>query len=538
MYRSGIITAMSNTSQAPHFKAPDLEQLLNEQALLLEEKQDIIEKKSQVIEAQKKRIEMLEEGLRLINRKHFAPSSELQKRQGDLFNEIEVATDKESSDDSVKKTASTQKKGKGGRKGLSPTIPREQVHIDLSEEEKEGAIDTFYVVVKEELDKTPAKVRVLEYLQEKAVFKEEDKRVIKSAEMPKHPLGKSIASVNLLAYLIVSKYMDALPLHRLERILARYGGQITRSAMAGWLIRLSVQLQPLINLLWDHQLASDYIQMDETRIQVLKQKGYVATGNKYMWVSRGGPPDRPVVLFTYDPSREREVPARLLEGFEGTLQTDGYSGYDLTCQNNAITQIGCWDHARRKFKDAQDATPKKRKTAEPTLSDQALEKMGALYAVEKRFRTEQADPEAIYRTRQKESKPLLGALKKWADENRHKAPKDSLTGKAFTYLCNQWPKLIGYCENGHLHMSNILAENAIRPFAIGRKNWLFADTPQGAKASALYYSLIETTKANGVDPYDYLSKMLKQLPYASTVEEFEALLPWNMKSQCMEYRGR
>lgn len=526
------ITTMRNAPSQASKPSTDLEKLLSD-------KDDLIEKKSQVIEAQRQRIKQLEEYLRLSKRKQFAPSSEVNKRQGELFDEVELAACEAEIESAPKKPAAAKHKKKGGRKGLSKNIPREQIHINLTEEEKAGAVDTFYVVVKEELDKVPPKVRVLEYLQEKAVFQEGAKRIIKTAEMPKHPLGKAIASINLLAYIIVAKYMDALPLHRQERILSRYGGQISRATMAGWLIRLSVQLQPLINLLWDHQLDHDYIQMDETRIQVLKQKGYVPTGHKYMWVSRGGPPKQSSILFTYDPSREKEVPARLLESFEGILQSDGYSGYDLVCRGDTITRIGCWDHARRKFKDARDAKPKGKKTAsQPTLSDQALEKIGALYGIEKKLREQKAAPEAICRVRQEQSKPLLNELKLWADEHRSKVPKDSLTGKAFTYLCNQWPTLTGYCEDGRLHISNILAENAIRPFAIGRKNWLFADTPKGAKASAIYYSLIETAKANGVDPFDYLRTMLKQLPYANTVEELEALLPWNMRGACEEKQVR
>ena len=366
----GIIMPMLNGTHELKQRLVDVECLMSEQHGLLEEKDDIIQKKSVVIEAQEKRIKLLEECLRLAKHKRFAPSSEINHQQGDLFNEVEIAADDK------QPSAEKARKGKGGRKGLSKHIPREQLYIDLPPEQKAGAIDTFYSLVKEELDIIPAKVRVLEYLQEKAIFKKEGHRIIKTATMPKHPLGKSIASVNLLAYLIVAKYMDALPLYRLERILKRYGGDITRAAMAGWLIRLSMQLQPLIQLMWDHLFHSDYIQADETGIQVLKEAGYSPTGKKYMWVMRGGPPGQPCVLFTYDPSRGHEVPVRLLEDFSGYLQTDGYVGYEAVCRNNGITRVGCWDHARRKFKEAQDANPKRKNApCEPTLSDRALEKM-------------------------------------------------------------------------------------------------------------------------------------------------------------------
>lgn len=277
---------------------------------LLEEKDAIIAQQTAAIEALNHRIEILEEGLRLLNRKHFAPSSEIDKVQASLFNEAELAACEGETEAPPKKPA--KRKKPTGRKGLSEKIPREQVRVELTGEEKEGALNTFFVVVKEELDITPAKVQVIQYLQEKAIFNTAGKRQVKAAKMPKHPLGKAIASINLLAYLIIAKYMDALPLNRMERILKRYGGSISRATMAGWLIRLSWQLQPLIHLIRDHQLHYEIIQMDETRVKVLKQPGYASTSDKYMWLMRGGPPDQPSVIFHYDPSRKGDVPVQLL----------------------------------------------------------------------------------------------------------------------------------------------------------------------------------------------------------------------------------
>jgi len=199
--------------------------------------QSIISQQASVIDAQRHRIKMLEEYLQLERARNYARSSEQSSAQGLLFDEAEQIAN-EDGDQEAK--APKKKKGRGGRKSLSKNIPREQVRLDLTDEEKEGAIDTFYTVVKEELDIIPAKVRVLEYLQEKAVFVEGDKRTIKEAKRPKHPIPKSVASVGLLAYVIVAKYCDGLPLYRLEKILARYGGTITRTTMANWMIRLSL----------------------------------------------------------------------------------------------------------------------------------------------------------------------------------------------------------------------------------------------------------------------------------------------------------
>lgn len=497
-------------------------------ANLLTEKDQVIESQSSVISAQRRRIEVLEEYLRLERARHYGRSSEKNPDQGQIFDEAELMTCDTGEAEVVENSASADKpKGKGGRKGLSKSLPRHQVHLDLSDEEKVGAIDTFYTVVKEELDIEPAKARVIEYLQEKAVFAEGDKRSIKAATLPRHPLGKCIASASLLAFVIVSKYCDGLPLYRLENILKRYGGEITRTSMANWVIRLSLQVQPLINLMRDHQLAYDYLHADETRIKVLKEPGRSSTSDKWIWVSRGGPPDSPVTLFDYDPSRGREVPNRLYEGFKGYFQCDGYAGYDALCKQSGLTRLGCMDHARRKFTDAKKAVVVgKRMNGKVAKYDIALSKISKLYAVETRIKDLAAAEK--YRIRQQASLPLLDDLKAWLDINIGKVAKDGKTHIAMQYMLNQWPTLITYCDDGRLNISNVLAENAIRPFVIGRKAWLFADTPNGATASASWYSLVETAKANGLEPYHYLKEVIRRLPYADTLEALEALLPWNI----------
>lgn len=488
---------------------------------------DIINQKSVIIAEQKKRIAILEEYLRLERRKLYGSSSEKNPAQDQLFDEAGLAACEGEQVDEIhgNLVEVKKKKGNGGRKPLSKSIPREQVRLDLSDEEKSGAIDTFYTKVKEELDITPAKVRVVEYLQEKAVFIKDDKRTLKKAPLPKHPIPRSIASISLLAYIIAAKYCDGLPLYRIEKILNRYGGSITRTTMANWMIRLSLQLQPLINLMREHQLAWDYIQADETRIQVLKEPGRSALSDKYMWVTLGGPPEQPATLFEYDPSRSQEVPLRLFEGFSGYLQVDGYVGYDATCKQENVTRLGCFDHARRYYVEAQKAIPKS--NTKISKASIAISKMGKLYTIEREI--ERLTPEQRYTERQKRSMPLLEEFKSWVDETIKKVDRDSLTWKALSYTQNQWQHLIRYCEDGRLKISNIRAENAIRPFVIGRKAWLFADTPKGAKANAVYYSLIESAKANGLEPYHYLCSVLKRLPYAEAVEDIEALLPWNMK---------
>jgi len=503
------------------------EQVIIQQSAIINEKDQIIGNKTDIIENQKKRIKFLEEYLRLERARHYGRSSEKNTDQVEMvFNEAEEIEDKTTAEE---KETNTKSKKKGGRKGLSKSLPRHQVYLNLSDEEKAGASETFYTKVKEELDIEPAKAQVIEYMQEKAVFTEEGKRKIKAAPLKKHILNKCIASISLLAYVVVSKYCDGLPLYRLENILKRYGGEITRTSMANWVIRLSLQLQPLINLMREHQISYDYIHADETRISVLKEPDKPPTSDKWMWNSRGGPPESPVILFDYDPSRCKEVPLRLFEGFQGYFQTDGYAGYDELCKKEGITQLGCWDHARRKFVDAQKSADPKAKRDLKTVAkyEVALSKIRKLYRIETAIK--ELSIEEKYKQRQENSLPILKDLRSWLEKNVVKVCKDSKTYTAINYTLNQWLKLIRYCEDGRLNISNAPAENAIRPFVIGRKAWLFADTPKGAHASAIHYSLIETAKANGLEPYKYLVEVFKRLPYAEKVEDFEALLPWNIK---------
>ncbi len=515
----------------------DLQAKLDDSTEDIGKNNDIIANNLDVIANQKRRIAQLEEYLRLARQRRFGASSEKNLLQGELFNEAELLSDGES-DPSGESEAeepeadeAVSRPRKKKRKGLSDKLPRIQQYHRLSEEEKAGAISTFFEHVKDELDIVPAKVQVIEHFQEKAVFvDDEGNRSLKAATRTPHPLGKSIASVSLLAWLIVAKYADCLPLYRLEGIVKRYGGEITRTAMANWLIRLSVQLQPVVNLLEDALLDCQYLMGDETRIQVLKEKGMEPTGNKYMWVMRGGPPDRPVLLFNYDKSRGKAVAERLLAGYEGTyFQSDGYAGYDEPCANKGIVHVGCWDHARRRFADVVKSMPKAKKGDKPSIAQMAMAKINALYRIEREADAAGLDEDERYEYRQHHSVPKLESLKQWLEKTAPRVDKDSNTYKAIAYTLNQWDKLVRYCDHGSLRMSNILAENAIRPFAVGRRNWLFADTPEGARASAIYYSLIETAKANNLDPYEYLHFLISRIATADTVDAYEALLPWNMK---------
>lgn len=510
-----VKTATSTPQEPPVFIPPTVPELL-----------EALEQKDHIIREQQLLLKLLEEKLRLSRLQRFGASSEKLSFQVDFFDEAELEVALSDLEAQLPEDP-LPKKPRKKRKGFSDQLPRIRVELVLTDEEKAGADKTFFTKVKEELDIVPAQARVLEYWQEKAVFEQGGEQQMVAAQRPAHPLGKCIASVQLLAYILVSKYADALPLYRLEKILKRYGGDITRTTLANWIIRLDDVFKPLINLIREHQLTGDYLQADETRVQVLKEDGRPATSDKWMWLIRGGPPEQPAVLFEYDVSRSEDVPVRLLDGFEGVLQADGYAGYNRVCRENPITRIGCWDHARRKFVEASKAAPVKKKGSKVSKADVAVSRIRKLYAIEDRIKD--LEPEQKKAQRQTLSRPVLDELKDWLETNSHRVPKDSLTWIAINYTLNQWELLIGYCEDGRLNISNALAENAIRPFAVGRRNWLFSDTPRGARASATCYSLIETAKANGLEPYAYLHHVLQHIAAADTLEKIEALLPWNMK---------
>lgn len=510
---------------------------LLEQQKLLEKRDETLDKQSAEIKNQKAWIKVLEEKLRLKDQRLFGASSEKNLSQEDwIADEAEVLADGEpdpedgevAADDDTEKDPEKKPKKPRARNGFSPDLPRTQRYICLSDEEREGAIDTFFVKVKEELDIIPAQVQVIEIMQEKAVYLDDDgERCLKSAERPAHPIGKSIASINLLVWLVIAKYADGLPLYRLEKILARYGGQITRTTLANWIIRLSVTVQPLLDRLDKQLMLVDYLQIDETRLQVLKEPGMSPTGDKWIWVMRGGPPGRTVVLFNYDKSRGGAVAERLLDGFTGTyVQTDGYSGYDKPCAAKGLVHLGCMDHGRRKVVEAIKAQRKPDK-GKPSVAMVLLSHIDSLYRFERQWK--KLDDDERYEQRQKIAVPKLAKLKQWLDEKQPKVAPDTLTRKAINYLINQWDHLVRYCEHGQLRISNVLAENAIRPYAVGRRAWLFSDSPEGATATAAMFSLIETAKANDLEPYAYLQYVIGNIAAADTDEAIDALMPWNMK---------
>lgn len=470
-------------------------------------------------------IEQLMEQLRLARHQRFGASSEAHHiDQLGLFAIPEVSSNSALNEhDAI--TVPAHRRKRGGRKPLPPELERIDIVLDLSDADRlcphDGArLQPIAQTITEQLDIVPAQVRVLRHIRNTFACPCCD-GTIKTAPMPKQPIPKSLASPGLLAYIAVCKFIDALPLYRQESILARRGIVLSRALMAQWLIRAGVLIQPLITLLHERLLLYDIVAVDETSVQVLKEPGKSAQSKNYFWIQRGGTPDNPIVVFDYDPSRGRHVPLRLLDGYQGYVQTDGYRGYEALCAQPGITQVGCLAHARRKFNEALKAQDTQ--AGSSGHAARGMQYIQALYRIERRLK--QATPEERYQSRHDQAKPILDEMRAWLDVVLPHVPPRTLTGKALNYLQTQWPKLVRYLDDGRLRIDNNLVENAIRPYVVGRKNYLFCDSVAGAQACANFYSLLETARANGIDPYRYLRRVFTELPNARTLADVEALLP-------------
>ncbi len=491
-----------------------------------------IETRDAQIKTRDTRIRILEEQLQLLRVQKFGPSAErFSPDQMTLaLNEAESLT---AGIPATVEPASVSvpehtRKARGHRKALSADLPRVEVTHDLPESEKVCTHDGAMLTVigqetSEQLDYVPATVRVLKHVRLKYGCPCCD-RSIKTASKPAQLLPKSNASPSLLAHIATAKYVDSTPLYRQEAQFERLGVHLPRVTSARWMIELSEKIIPLTNLLHEHCVAQSLMHIDETPVQVLKSDKSVHSEH-YMWVRCAGPPGRRVVLFEYDKSRSSAVPKRLLDGCTGAVLTDGYEAYTAALKlNPAIVHAGCWAHARRKFDEAKKAAHQG--GIERSRADEILKLIGQLYAIERTLKDHEADDAECLRVRSERSVLIVIHIKQWLDAHLAHVLPQSLLGKAIAYTHNQWSKLTVFLEHGHIPLDNNRAENAIRPFVVGRKNWLFCDTVAGANASARLYSLIETAKANGLEPHAYLTRLFTELPSATNVDDIERLLPF------------
>jgi len=499
---------------------------------LIKAKDSALDVKESLLESKDAFIDQLKEALILERNRRFSKATEsLRSLQSELFDEPELESQEvdalaEDKDDDIDVPA--HKRKRRGRKKLPDDLPRIEIVHDLNEEDKvcphDGhALQEIGEKSSEQLDIIPMQIQVIRHIRKQYACPccaKAGGSFLKTANKPKQPIEKSQASAGLLAYLAVSKYADGLPLYRQSTILKRFGLEMNRTTLANWMIKCGKLVQPLINRFEEQLLSQPFIHMDETPVQVLNEAGKAATSKSYMWVRSAGPPNKRITLFDYDASRGGAVPQTLLAGYQGALMVDGYEGYAPVCREESLVRLGCWVHARRKFVDVSKASKKKNNQAA-----YAIKLIAKLYAIEKSLKD--SDPQTRYEQRLERAKPVIDKLKNWSDETRPKVPPKTTLGNALHYLDHQWPRLIRYLEDGRYPIDNNLVENAIRPFAIGRKNWLFSASVSGAKASANLYSLIETAKANGLESYAYLKRVFEELPNATGFDEVDALLPEN-----------
>lgn len=476
--------------------------------------------------------QVLLEQWRLAQHKRFAVSSESYPGQGELFNEAEqesdLAAQSGEADDGLEEATSPVRK-KTRRPRLPDNLPREEVFHDLPENEKictccGQVLHQMGEECSEQLEFIPAQIKVIRHIRPKYSCRQceqHDTAVnILIAPAPPTLLPKSFSTPSLLAQIISSKFQFSLPLYRQEQMFAQHGITLSRQTMSSWMLKCAERLTPLYDQLHQQLLTREVIWSDDTTMKVVETK----RDNCYMWVygcggdtpEEGKPPN--IVLYDYQDGRNAENPVCYLQGYGGYLQVDGYAGYGKT---DAIV-AGCMAHARRKFMEAKVAQPK----GKMGRADWALSHIQKLYRVEQAVKGESAD--IIKTRRQQEANPLLYEFKVWLDKSAPQVPPQSLLGKALTYSLNQWSKLVRYLEHGDLSIDNNRAERAIKPFVIGRKNWMLANTRSGARASALLYSLVETAKANGLIPFDYLMHVFAELPRLPSDSSFEHLLPWNV----------
>ncbi len=503
-------------------------------------------KLKQIIAEYEAEVRLLREQVRHLYDKLFGKKSE-KSRYGEKSPQLSLfdmpEPDPESEESSTSETVEVKphSRSKKGRRSLPEALPRVEIVHDLDEQEKTchcgSPLHKIGEEVSEKLDIIPAVIQVVRHIRPKYSCKvcenaAEKGKTVKIAPPPVQLIPKGVASGGLMAHIISRKFALSLPFYRQEQQFAQLGTNISRATMCRWTMQVAEACLPLKQLLREEILSGPLINADETTVQVLREPGRAASSKSYMWVFRGGSTDAPALYFHYHQSRAGDVAADFLKEYQGVVQTDGYAGYDFLDTKSNVIHLGCLAHARRKFVEAQKARGKNaRKGGAP---DVALKYISDLYRIEKKAKQRHLSAEELLELRQKEAKPVLEEMHRWLIKKSSQLIPKSLLGKAVAYTLKQWHRLEAYLDHPFATPDNNLAENAIRPFCIGRKNWLFAGTPAGAGASATLYSLIETAKACGLDPYKYLRYLFENLPFAKTTEEYKRLIPSSITPEILE----
>jgi len=480
-----------------------------------------------------RQIEYLLEQMRLSRHRQFGASSEksaYDHEQLNLFNEAEVmAAPEQPEPELVEVEKHYRKRTRLTTNKLPEGLPVEVIDYELPESERVcdecgGKLHVMSHDVRREFVIVPAQAKIREH--RRAVYScrcceaENDHVPIQKADMPKPVIAGSFASPEAVAHIMNQKFVMGVPLYRQEQEFKRGGLLLSRQTMSNWLLRAAEDwLVPLYERLKAELLKREVLHADETTLQVLREPGRTAQSKSYMWLYRtGGDTNRQIVLYDYQPNRKAEHPQRFLEGWRGYLHADGYDGYHKLPEGIAV--VGCMAHLRRKFDEALKILPENARDG--SLAIVGKHYCDRLFELERDF----ADLSSTerYEKRLQSSKPVLAELFAWAASC--KAVPKSPVGKAVHYALSQRKYLENYLLDGRLEISNNRAERSIKPFVIGRKNWLFANTPRGARASAVIYSIIETAKENGLKPYDYLKTLLGTMPKTSA-NQLDLLLPWS-----------
>lgn len=492
----------------------------------------MVEQKIAELQAQVTRLELekqaLAEQLEAIKRRFFGRSSEQIEHdsQQQLFDESEQLSQAADEPAPVAVKSHTRIPHRKSRKPLAESLPREEIHLELSEEERSCGCGAELVRIGEEvsekLDVVPAQFVVKRYIRGKYACRscegsgDEELPAVRIAPMPPALIKRGIATPGLLAFILTAKYVDGLPFARQEKSFARFGVELSRQRMADWAMAVGAALAPVIKELLLELRAGPVLLLDETPVQVHGEAGKENTTRSYMWVGYGGAPESPVVYYHYAPTRATTAAAAIVGDFSGYLQSDGYEVYGRLCRERAdLYPVSCWAHARRRFFDARGSSKK------AGAAEHALSAIGKLYAAERQLAHVPRNSEFLSK-RRKLIEPELEKLEKWLLQKAERVPPQSSLGKAVGYTLGQWEKLVRYLESPYLTPDTNRVENKIRPFVIGRNAWQFSGSPRGAEAMAGIYSLVETAKANSIEPYRYLRAVIERLP---TSTDYRSLLP-------------
>lgn len=482
------------------------------------------------------KVRWFEEQFHLARHKQYGTSSERNLReQRNLFNEAEAIAEDGPFEEEIRQTIDSYQRKKPGRKSIPKDVPIERIEYRLPEEEQicpacGGPMHEMSEQCRHEVKLIPAQVKIVQHAQLVYGCRDCEKKgievPIKTAKAPNPVIKKGLASPSAVAYVMNMKFVEGVPLYRQEQHYARLGIDLSRGVLSNWMIKGSEWLELIYGRLKQELLEQKILHADETTIQVLKEPGRAAESQSYMWLYRTGSVGPPIVLFDYQPSRSGENPRKFLEGFKGYLHVDGYAGYHNIPD---VTLAGCWAHFRRKFDEALKGLPSNKRSG--SRAREALQRIARLFAIERRLKNN--TPEERLKERNLESRPIVEDLRKWLEDIEKAVLPKSLFGLAVHYGLQQWPKLIRFLEDGRIEISNNRAERSIKPFVIGRKNWLFCNTPKGARASSIIYSLVETAKENKLNPYTYLNHLFERLPNLESrdAEILDQLLPWNVGLQ-------